>query len=125
MPEESSTLRNQIALVTGASSGIGRSIALHLAELGAETHLVARRLERLEEAHREIQARGGRSAVHSIDLTQDAELTQLLRAMELIGRLDILVLSSGAICHGTIEAAPLSAFDFQFRSNVRAPYALI
>ena len=125
MPQASFTLGNQIALVTGASSGIGRAIALRLAEMGAEAHLVARRRERLLEVEKEIRARGGRAAVHSVDLTQDDELTQLRKAMEQVGRLDVLVLSSGAIRHGTIDAASVADFDLQYRSNVLAPYALI
>lgn len=126
MPQGAHELTNKTALVTGASSGIGRAIAVRLAELGADVYLVARRSDRLEAVASEIRAHAGRAFVQRADLTRDEELQQLVRDVESRGdRLDILVLSSGAICHGPVERALVSDLDLQFRANVRAPYALV
>ena len=119
------TLKDQFAVVTGASSGIGKSIALTLAGQGAEVCLVARRREALEAVAEQVRAAGGRSHVCRTDLTSDEgirELTQTITGE--FGRVDVLVLCGGAIFHGPLERAPLAEFDLMYRSNVRGHYAL-
>jgi NADP-dependent 3-hydroxy acid dehydrogenase YdfG len=119
------TLKDQFAVVTGASSGIGKSIALALAAQGAEVCLVARRREALEAVAAQVRDAGGRSHVCRTDLTSDEgirELTQTITGE--FGRVDVLVLCGGAIFHGPLERAPLAEFDLMYRSNVRGHYAL-
>ncbi|HKW11583.1 MAG TPA: SDR family NAD(P)-dependent oxidoreductase [Gemmatimonadaceae bacterium] len=119
-------LAHKTAVVTGASSGIGQAIASRLAELGAEVCLVARRADLLEEVASQIRGRGGRAFAHPADLTRDEELRELVQGVEArFDHLDILVLSSGAILHGTLERSSVTDLDQQFRSNVRAPYSLV
>ena len=126
MPPVVRELINKTALVTGASSGIGRAIAVRLGELGADVFLVARRSDRLEAVANEIRAHEARAYVQSADLTRDAELQHVVSQIEEQGKgLDILVLSSGTICHGSLEHSSVTDLDLQFRSNVRAPYALV
>jgi NADP-dependent 3-hydroxy acid dehydrogenase YdfG len=118
-------LKNQVAVVTGASSGIGRAIALTLARQGAETCLVARRREALQEAVDEIDATGGCGHAYCADLAGD-DMHALAQIIEReIGRVDVLVLCGGVIFHGPLECAPLAEFDLQYRTNLRGHYALV
>ncbi len=121
-----SCLQDQIAVVTGASSGIGRSIALEVARHGAEVCLVARRRGALELVAQEALAEDGRAHVCCTDLTRDKDICDLSTAIQRdFGRVDILVLCGGVIFHGTTERAMLDQFDLQYRSNVRGHYALV
>lgn len=119
------SLKNQLAVVTGASSGIGKAIALALANQGAEVCLVARRHEVLNDVARRAQATGARSHVRPADLTRDEDIHDLTRGLQRdFDRLDVLILCGGAISHGPLERAPLADFDLMYRSNLRAHYAL-
>ncbi len=90
-------LSDKTALVTGASSGIGRGIALALAAEGAQLALAARRVERLEEVAAQIVAAGGKApVVIACDLYADDASVKLARdAMAALGHVDILVNNAG------------------------------
>jgi NAD(P)-dependent dehydrogenase (short-subunit alcohol dehydrogenase family) len=119
------SLQDNIAVVTGASSGIGRAIALALAGQGALTCLVGRRHDALEETAAAVRDRGGRSRVYRADWTSDQDLQGLVQSIRRHhGRLDVLVLCGGTMFHGRIAEAPLEHLDQQYRSNLRGPYAL-
>jgi len=119
------SLQNQVAVVTGASSGIGKAIALALAKSGAEVCLVARRREALDAAAGEAQGNRARTHVYCADLTSDKDIQNLQQQLQGgPGRVDILILCGGAISHGPLEKAPLAEFDLMYRSNLRAHYAL-
>jgi NADP-dependent 3-hydroxy acid dehydrogenase YdfG len=120
------SLKDQVAVVTGASSGIGKAIALSLAGQGAEVCLVARRRELLEDAAKQIQALGSRGHAHPADLTKDEDIRSLGEQFQRdFAHVNILVLCGGAIFHGPLEKASLADFDLMYRSNVRGHYALI
>jgi len=120
------SLRNQVALVTGASSGIGKAIALALAGHGAELFLGARGKEALSGTAQEAQKAGARAHTCLLDLTKDEDIRALGEKLQReTARLNILVLCGGAIAHGPLEKAPLADLDVMYRSNVRGHYALI
>jgi NADP-dependent 3-hydroxy acid dehydrogenase YdfG len=120
------SLKNQIAVVTGASSGLGRAIALGLAAQGAELYLAARRKELLEAVAKEAQARGARAHGCPLDLTKEEDIGGFGEKLQReAGRVHILVLCGGAIAHGPLEKAPLAHLDLMYRSNVRGHYAMI
>jgi NADP-dependent 3-hydroxy acid dehydrogenase YdfG len=120
------SLKNQIAVVTGASSGIGKAIALSLAAQGAEVCLVARRRELLEDVAKQAHALSSRGHACPADLTKDDDIRALGdRVQKDFGHLNILVLCSGAIFHAPLEKASLADFDLMYRSNVRGHYAMI
>jgi len=101
-------LSGKIALVTGASRGIGRSIALALAKSGAQVLAVARTAGALEELDDEIRAAGGKASLIPMDLVEGDGIERLAGALS--GRfaaLDILVLNAGVLG----ELAPLSDID--------------
>ena len=90
-------LSGKVALITGASRGIGRGIALELASAGCDIMLTARNGEALEGAAEEIRALGRQAAIHAADLTAETEPPGLIDALTRdFGRLDILVNNAGA-----------------------------
>src|SRR5258708_5073676 len=120
------SLKEQVAVITGASSGIGKAIALSLAGHGAEVCLVARRRELLEDVAKQAQAPGSRGHACPADLTKDEDIRTLgERIQKDFGHLNILVLCGGAIFHGPLEKASLAEFDLMYRSNVRGHYLMI
>jgi NADP-dependent 3-hydroxy acid dehydrogenase YdfG len=119
-------LRDQVAVVTGASSGIGRAIAVNFARHGAEVCMVARRRHLLQSVAQEVRGDGGQAHVCCADLTRDDDIKDLAATIERsFGHLEVLVLCGGAIFHGTIAEATLDQLDLQYRSNVRGHYALV
>src|SRR6266853_440806 len=95
------SLKNQVAVVTGTSSGIGKAIALSVAAQGTEVCLVARRRELLEDVAKQAQALGSRGHACPADLTKDEDIRGLgERVQKDFGRLNILVLCGGAIFTG-------------------------
>jgi short-subunit dehydrogenase len=90
------SVRGLHALVTGASSGIGRALALRLAREGARVSLVARRVDALEDVAREIRAAGGEAAVVPCDVAERAQIEAMARAAhEAFGPVDLLVNGAG------------------------------
>lgn len=116
-------LTGRVALVTGANSGIGKAIALALADAGAAVVLVARRAPELEQARAEIEAAGGRAAVRSCDLTDRAALFECARsAAEPFGPPDILVSAAGVNIRKPMVEITASDWDATLRLNLDAPF---
>jgi NADP-dependent 3-hydroxy acid dehydrogenase YdfG len=91
-----STLKGTVALVTGASSGIGAATARLLAATGAAVALAARRKDRLETLANEIAQAGGTSLVIECDITREQEAAETVeRTVSVLGRLDTLVNNAG------------------------------
>lgn len=103
----------KVALVTGASSGIGESIALHLVESGWTVYAVARRVERMAA----LEARG--VTTFAMDLTDDASMVAGIdRIIEEQGQVDALVNNAGYASYGPVEHVPLDEGRRQFEVNV-------
>lgn len=116
---------DQTAVVTGASSGIGRAIALGLAMQGATLCLVGRSRETLQAVAESSGEAAPRVRCYQADLTVDEDVHELAGQLQRdVGSVDILVHSAGMIINGALESAPVEDFDRQYRANVRAPYLL-
>ncbi len=116
---------DKIALVTGANSGIGKAIALALAAQGATLCLVGRNVSTLEAVAESAQASAPRVLCYQADLSLDKDIQELMDRLHTdISYVDILIHSAGVICLGQLETAPVGDLDWQYKINVRAPYAL-
>src|SRR5437899_5462781 len=117
-----SNLEGQRALVTGATSGIGRAVALQLARDGADVVVHGRDAARGAETVEEITAAGGKASFVAADLGDAADVQRL--ASE-VGDVDILINNAGVALFGPTEELDVAAFDKMFASNVRAPFFLV
>ena len=117
-------LKDKIAVITGASQGIGRYIALAYAEAGANLVLAARNQTKLEEVKREIEQLGRQALVVPTDVTQEGQVTALAeKTISHYGRADVLVNNSGiaGVVKPLWEIEP-SEWDEAFNINVRGVY---
>jgi NAD(P)-dependent dehydrogenase (short-subunit alcohol dehydrogenase family) len=114
-------LRDLRALVTGATSGIGRATAVLLAERGAAVVVSGRDAERGAKVVAEIEAAGGQAAFVLADL---ADIDSVHRLAEAVGEVDVLVNNAGIFPFGPTVDQDVATFDALFAVNVRAPYFL-
>jgi len=101
---KSDVFRDQVVIVTGASAGIGRSLALQLAGQGAKVAIAARRAERLELIAEECHQRGGEALVVPTDLSDETQCKELVeKTITTFGRLDMLVNNAGLAVVARLE----------------------
>ena len=118
-------LEGRVALVTGASSGIGREIALALAEAGASVVLAARRAEQLDETSAHVRALGARAAAWCVDLTDRAQLADAAgHAAKPFGAPDILVNAAGINIRKPMPDVKPEDWDAVIAINLSTPFFL-
>jgi NAD(P)-dependent dehydrogenase (short-subunit alcohol dehydrogenase family) len=115
-------LKGQLALVTGATSGLGRAIALRLAADGANVVVHGRDAERGAETVAMIAEAGGRARFIAADLSDSADITRLASDA---GDIEVLVNNAGFSLFGPTADIAAERFDALFASNVRAPFLLV
>ena len=119
MPHPSRPLENTVALVTGASSGIGAATAVSLAGLGAKVALVARRTDRLTDIANRLQADGATALVITADVTKQSEADKAVaETVSELGRLDTLVNNAGVMLLGPVIDAPVEEWERMVQINV-------
>jgi len=112
-------LEGTVALVTGASSGIGEAAVRALAERGAAVAAVARRRDRLEQLAAEIESKGGRVLAIEADISdRERAIAAVERTVVELGRLDTLVNNAGVMLLGPIAEAPLEEWERMVAVNV-------
>jgi NADP-dependent 3-hydroxy acid dehydrogenase YdfG len=118
-------LANQIAVVTGATSGIGAAIAAALARQAGTLCILGRQQARLDAAAAGWAAEPAKVETFRCDLATESDVKRVCDELSRAhGRIDILVHSAGVIDHGRLEDAPLTSLDRQYRANVRGPLML-
>jgi NADP-dependent 3-hydroxy acid dehydrogenase YdfG len=112
-------LSGTVALVTGASSGIGEATAVALAQHGAAVAIAARRKDRLDDLAGRIEAAGGRALVLEADITDPAQAQEAVqRTVSDLGRLDTLINNAGVMLLGPAVDAPLDEWERMIAINV-------
>ncbi len=130
MTERSQPLSGQVAVVTGASRGIGSAIAVELARAGADIVVSARSSEKspsklpgtIEETARAVEAAGRRAIAVPTDVTDEAQVQAMAqRTLDEFGRVDILVNNAGISFPAPFSQTPLKRWDLVMNVNVRGP----
>jgi NAD(P)-dependent dehydrogenase (short-subunit alcohol dehydrogenase family) len=116
------TLEGSTALVTGATAGIGRAIALQLAALGAEVVVHGRSAERGAETVRDIEKAGGKARFVAADISNADDVRRLAAEA---GPVDILINNAGVYKFGATAETDDAFFDEHVNINLRAPYILV
>ena len=116
----------KVALITGATSGIGQACALAFAEAGAKVACVGRKENALHEVAERIRAFDSEALALQADLASTAEAERVVNeTVKTFGGLDVLVNAAGHISSGTIENTSLEAWDDMMNVNVRAAFQLM
>ncbi|MDN7430282.1 short-chain dehydrogenase [Burkholderia sp. AU16741] len=116
-------LEGKVALVTGASSGLGQRFAQVLSQAGAKVVLASRRVERLKELRAEIEAAGGAAHVVSLDVTDVQSIKAAVAHAETeAGTIDILVNNSGVSTMQKLVDITPADFEFVFDTNTRGAF---
>ena len=116
----SGRLNEVVALVTGASSGIGRATAIRLASGGANVVLVARRDEELKSVEWEISTMGRKTLRMATDISSADEAAKIVdKTIQTFGRLDVLVNAAGVMLNGPSVESPLTEWDQMVDVNLR------
>ena len=116
-------LNGRIAVVTGASQGIGRACAIELAKRGASVALVARNQQKLEEVANEIASAGGRARVTAADIENEDQIKAAFKAIVAdLGKIDILVNNAGITRDQLILRMKRTDWDAVLNTNLTSAY---
>ena len=117
---------DRVVIITGATSGIGRAVALRFAKASARVVAIGRNRSALEDVANEIKSAGGECLTLAADLTNESDDRLVIdAAVNEFGQLDVLVNAAGHISTGSIEDTTLSAWDAMMNVNLRAVFHLM
>jgi 3-oxoacyl-[acyl-carrier protein] reductase len=117
------TLSGRVALVTGASQGIGRACALRLAKSGAAVAVAARNREKLDEVVSEITAAGGKAAAFALDVADEEQIKAVFKALiAQFGKIDILVNNAGITRDQLVMRMKRADWDAVIQTNLTSAY---
>lgn len=116
-------LTGKVAVVTGASSGLGADAALAYAEAGADVALLARRVEKIEEVKAEIEKMGRRAIAVQCDVTEEESVKNAIDSvLKAFGKIDILLNNAGIALHGGVDSMTEETWDKSFDTNVKGVF---
>lgn len=116
------SLNNKTALVTGGASGIGLAISKTFAEAGATVHILEINEELAQQVARDIRSAGGKVEAHAVDVSNQAQVIELIKSIADQGPIHILVNNAGVAHVGKVETTDEADFDRIFRINVKGIY---
>src|ERR1700676_3598710 len=120
------SLSGRVALVTGASQGIGRACALKLAAAGATVAVAARNQEKLAELVQQIEARGGKASAFPIDVADEEQVKSAFKAvLEQLAKIDILVNNAGITRDQLVMRMKRADWDAVLNTNLTSAYLCI
>jgi citronellol/citronellal dehydrogenase len=112
-------LKDQVIIVTGGGSGIGRCTAHELASLGGTVALIGRKIEKLETVRDEISEDGGHASIHVCDIREEAQVIAVIdQVVSLHGRIDALVNNAGGQYKAALKSITTKGFEAVVRSNL-------
>ena len=114
-------IKGRTALITGAGSGIGKTVALHLAGLGANLVLCGRTTEKLEETKGLCEEKGVCVEVYSVDVRKEAEIREMFGEFS---HLDYLVNNAGVVISASFEETTAEMMDQAYETNVRGAFLM-
>jgi len=118
-------LAGKVAIVTGASRGIGRAISIALAKEGVTVVLAARSIQKLQQTARQVTKAGGKAQIVVTELTDEESIKNIVRVTkEKFGRLDILVNNAGVTHSAKLDQTETKDWDYCMQVNARAPFIL-
>ncbi len=118
-------LTGKVAVITGASSGLGADAALAYAKAGARVALLARRVEKLESVKGEIESMGGTALAVKCDVTDEESVKiAVKRVYEAFGKVDILLNNAGIAVRGGVESMSVEEWDKSFDTNVKGIFLM-
>jgi NADP-dependent 3-hydroxy acid dehydrogenase YdfG len=113
-------IKGKVVAITGASSGMGKAIAIELAKNGAKVVLGARRTERLQQIVEEIKSKGGEAAFAKIDVKNKTDLVRLVNtAVEQFGKLDVIVNNAGVSQLSRIDELDIDGWEEMIDINLK------
>jgi len=118
-------LASKVAIVTGASRGIGRAISVALAQEAATVVLAARSIRKLQETADQVTEAGGKAEIVVTELTEEESIKNLIKTTgEKFGRLDILINNAGVTHSAKLEQTTTENWERCMQVNARAPFIL-
>lgn len=116
-------LKGRVAVVTGASSGIGRAVAIGFAREGADVILFARDPKRLGQVSREVRSEGAKALVVRGDVGVEEDVRRIGEAVRDLGRVDVLVNNAGIVhVHKPVHELPVEVWDRVIQTNLRGAF---
>ncbi len=120
------SLSGRVALVTGASQGIGRACALKLASQGATVAVVARTQEKLDALEKEISAVGGKAAAFTLDVSNEEQIKTVIKSViGQLGKIDVLVNNAGVTRDQLVMRMKRADWDTVINTNLTSAYLCI
>lgn len=114
------SIKGKVVIITGASSGIGKAIAVNLAAKGALVSLGARRIERLHELAEEINSSGGKAIAHITDVTNREQVNNLIiNTIAAFGKIDVVINNAGVMLLSKLEELQFEEWDAMIDTNLK------
>ncbi|RAJ95889.1 NAD(P)-dependent dehydrogenase (short-subunit alcohol dehydrogenase family) [Larkinella arboricola] len=116
------SLKDKVAIITGGASGIGLAMSQTFAQAGALVHILELNAGLAQEVAGEINANGGRAQAHAVDVSNQAQVVEVINQIAASGPIHILINNAGISHIGTVETTAEADFDRVFTVNVKGAY---